>query len=146
MWKVSGFFKANIPSLKLKFSLKMDGWNTRCTSILLGWPIFRSYVSFRESIYIYIYLQCCEVQARLAELCGMAGTFASLVMVLWAACMSNVGSTSDGNCTEENMLLQMEERHHVSHMKAEKFCDEIPELCEPYMTAWSKGKRRTLPK
>ena len=34
------------------------------------------------------------------------------------------------------MLLQMEERHHVSHMKAEKFCDEIPELCEPYMTVF----------
>ena len=26
--------------------LKMDGWNT--IRILLGWPIFRSYVSFRE--------------------------------------------------------------------------------------------------
>ena len=25
--------------------LKMDGWNT---SFLLGWPIFRCYVSFRE--------------------------------------------------------------------------------------------------
>ena len=27
----------------------MDGWNT---SFLLGWPIFRCYVSFREGIYI----------------------------------------------------------------------------------------------
>ena len=35
-----------LPSLKLTFSpLKMDGWNT---SFLLGWPIFRCYVSFRE--------------------------------------------------------------------------------------------------
>ena len=45
----------NIPKLiRLKMSalsetnkspLKMDGWNT---SFLLGWPIFRAYVSFRE--------------------------------------------------------------------------------------------------
>ena len=36
-----------IPSLKLTASLplKMDGWNT---TFLLGWPIFRCYVSFRE--------------------------------------------------------------------------------------------------
>ena len=34
-----------IPSLKLTWHLKMDGWNT---SFLLGWPIFRGYVSFRE--------------------------------------------------------------------------------------------------
>ena len=34
------------PSLKLTFShLKMDGWKT---SFLLGRPIFRGYVSFRE--------------------------------------------------------------------------------------------------
>ncbi len=38
--------KHHVPSLKLTFShLKMDGWNT---SFLLGWPIFRGYVSFRE--------------------------------------------------------------------------------------------------
>ena len=37
-----------IPSLKLTFSpLKMDGWNT---TFLLGRPIFRGYVSFREGI------------------------------------------------------------------------------------------------
>ena len=30
--------------LKLTWHLKMDGWNT---SFLLGWPIFRGYVSFR---------------------------------------------------------------------------------------------------
>ncbi len=36
----------NLPSLKLSSHLKMDGWNT---SFLLGWPIFRGYVSFRES-------------------------------------------------------------------------------------------------
>ena len=29
----------------LTWPLKMDGWNT---SFLLGWPIFRGYVSFRE--------------------------------------------------------------------------------------------------
>ena len=35
-----------VHSLKLTFShLKRDGWNT---SFLLGWPIFRGYVSFRE--------------------------------------------------------------------------------------------------
>ena len=32
-------------SLKLTWHLKMDGWKT---SFLLGWPIFRCYVSFRE--------------------------------------------------------------------------------------------------
>ena len=32
-------------TLKLTWHLKMDGWNT---SFLLGWPIFRGYVSFRE--------------------------------------------------------------------------------------------------
>ena len=34
-----------LPSLKLTWHVKMDGWNT---SFLLGWPIFRCYVSFRE--------------------------------------------------------------------------------------------------
>ena len=34
-----------LPSLKLTYPLKMDGWKT---SFLLGWPIFRGYVSFRE--------------------------------------------------------------------------------------------------
>ena len=29
--------------------LKMDGWKT---SFLLGWPIFRGYVSFRECVYV----------------------------------------------------------------------------------------------
>ena len=37
----------SIPSLKLTWHLKMDGWNT---SFLLGWPIFRCYLSFRECI------------------------------------------------------------------------------------------------
>ncbi len=39
-----------LPSLKLTASLhlKMDGWNT---SFLLGWPIFRGYVSFRECMF-----------------------------------------------------------------------------------------------
>ena len=36
---------ALLPSLKLTWHLKMDGWNT---SFLLGWPIFRGYVGFRE--------------------------------------------------------------------------------------------------
>ena len=36
---------ALLPSLKLTWHLKMDGWNT---SFLLGRPIFRGYVSFRE--------------------------------------------------------------------------------------------------
>ena len=40
------FFKY-LPSLKLTWHLKMDGWNTR---FLLGWPIFRCYVSCRECI------------------------------------------------------------------------------------------------
>ena len=35
----------SIPSLKLTYPLKMEGWKTR---FLLGWPIFRCYVSFRE--------------------------------------------------------------------------------------------------
>ena len=36
--------------------LKMDGWNT---TFLLGRPIFRDHVSFREGmIYIYIFLKC----------------------------------------------------------------------------------------
>ena len=35
-----------VSSLKLTAkALKMDGWNTH---FLLGWPIFRCYVSFRE--------------------------------------------------------------------------------------------------
>ena len=33
--------------------LKVDGWNT---SFLLGCPIFRCCVSFRECIYIYIHI------------------------------------------------------------------------------------------
>ena len=37
-----------LPSLKLTWHLKMDGWKT---SFLLGWPIFRCYVSFREGTY-----------------------------------------------------------------------------------------------
>ena len=35
----------SLHSLKRTWPLKMDGWNT---SFLLGWPIFRVYVSFRE--------------------------------------------------------------------------------------------------
>ena len=41
-------FIGELPSLKLTFSpLKMDGWKM---SFLLGWPIFRGYVCFREGI------------------------------------------------------------------------------------------------
>ena len=45
----SGDATRNSPSLKLTAicHLKMDGWNS---SFLLGWPIFRGYVSFRECI------------------------------------------------------------------------------------------------
>ena len=43
------FVGKKLPSLKLTFSnLKMDGWNT---SFLLGRPICRGYVSFREGNY-----------------------------------------------------------------------------------------------
>ena len=42
--------KLDLPSLKLTVSHpKMDGWNT---TVLLGRPIFRGYVSFREAICI----------------------------------------------------------------------------------------------
>ena len=42
------FNGGELPSLKLTFSpLKMDGWNT---TFLLGWPIFKGYVSFREGM------------------------------------------------------------------------------------------------
>ena len=41
-------FIGELPSLKLTFSpLEMDGWKM---SFLLGWPIFRGYVCFREGI------------------------------------------------------------------------------------------------
>ena len=38
-------FFSQLPSLKLTWPLKMDGWKT---SFLLGWPIFRGHVSFGE--------------------------------------------------------------------------------------------------
>ena len=38
-------FLKQVPSLKLTWHLKMDGWKT---IFLLGWPIFRCYVSFME--------------------------------------------------------------------------------------------------
>ena len=41
--------RSALPSLKLTWHLKMDGWKT---SFLLGRPIFRGYVSFREGNYI----------------------------------------------------------------------------------------------
>ncbi len=42
--------KPALPSLKLTWHLKRDGWNT---SFLLGWPIFGGYVSFRECTFHY---------------------------------------------------------------------------------------------
>ncbi len=41
-----------LPETKTFLSLNMDGLKT---SFLLGWPIFRGHVSFRECVYIYIY-------------------------------------------------------------------------------------------
>ena len=46
-------FPSSLPSLKLTWHLKMDGWSWN-TSFLLGWPIFRGYVSFRERISFHI--------------------------------------------------------------------------------------------
>ena len=46
--------KYHIPSLKLTYPLRMDGWKT---SFFLGWPIFRCYVSFREGMFFLIFLQ-----------------------------------------------------------------------------------------
>ena len=51
-WKL--ILLEKLPSLKLTFSnLKMDGWNT---SFLLGRPICRGYVSFREGNYYWRHL------------------------------------------------------------------------------------------
>ena len=44
-----GVMIPDIPSLKLTWPLKMDGWNI---SFLLGWTIFRGYVNFRECIFV----------------------------------------------------------------------------------------------
>ena len=38
-----------------------NGW-LEYDRFLLGWPIFRCYVSFREGIYIYIYIFGCHVE------------------------------------------------------------------------------------
>ena len=48
-----------VPSLKLTWHLKMDGWNI---SFLLGWPIFRCHVSFRECTPIFgnTYIWVCQ--------------------------------------------------------------------------------------
>ena len=54
-------FKKYTPSLKLTASLhlKMDGWNTRYTSFLLGPGLFPGAfaVSFRECIYLHMNIQ-----------------------------------------------------------------------------------------
>ena len=41
------FFGTALPSLKVTWHLKIDGWET---NFLLGWPIFRCYVCFKEFI------------------------------------------------------------------------------------------------
>ena len=50
-WRKKGYWDS-IPRTTLSETnsshLKMDGWNT---TFLLGWPIFRCYVSFREGMY-----------------------------------------------------------------------------------------------
>ena len=50
--------------------LNMDGWNT---SFLLGWPIFRGYVSFRECICFQIW--CLEVQQTWILRCMLQKSF-----------------------------------------------------------------------
>ena len=52
-----------LPSLKLRQELKMDGWTT---SFLLGWAIFRCYVSFREGRY------CSFINVGLSEVVHFA--------------------------------------------------------------------------
>ena len=51
----------------------MDGWNT---TFLLGRPIFRGYVSFREGIYIYIFFFWGEKKGK------VLGLLAEVVIVL----------------------------------------------------------------
>ena len=48
-----------LPSLKLTASLhlKIDGWKT---TFVLGWPIFRGYVSFKECKYSSYFILCGE--------------------------------------------------------------------------------------
>ena len=46
--------------------LKMDGWKT---SFLLGWPIFRCYVSFREGIPVFFHrISCLSVSGKGTEI------------------------------------------------------------------------------
>ena len=45
---IEGIKKTQLPSLKLTWHLKMDGWNT---SFLLGWPIFRGELLVLGSVY-----------------------------------------------------------------------------------------------
>ena len=60
------FFWWKLPSLKLTASwpLKMDGWNT---TFLLGRPIFRGYVSYREGI-SFVPRSNCKIPFTLAGL------------------------------------------------------------------------------
>ena len=44
-----------LETLTASLHLKMDGWNT---CFLLGWPIFRGYLSCREGVYMYTLNRC----------------------------------------------------------------------------------------
>ena len=57
-WEISKVNIDRIPEVNLdtlpetnSSPLKMDGWNT---TFLLGWPIFRAYVSFREGKFLIL--------------------------------------------------------------------------------------------
>ena len=49
LWRIGGSSASEASTLleTNSWHLKIDGWNT---SFLLGWPIFRCYVSFREGM------------------------------------------------------------------------------------------------
>ena len=93
------FPQQNVPSLKLTYPLKMDGWKT---SFLLGWPIFRCYVSFREGISLDLNIfGCvnfgCSNRERIQEMDRNMWQFAGLVMLTvvddWSILMINRPST-----------------------------------------------------
>ena len=54
-----GITRSKVHSLKRTWPLKMDGWNT---SFLLGWPIFRGYVSFREGGNFFYFFEGVEAE------------------------------------------------------------------------------------
>ena len=53
--------------------LKMDGWNT---TFLLGWPIFRGYVSFREGRVVIVILMVLTEECRIYWTCLVWELFA----------------------------------------------------------------------